>query len=238
MNLTIARITIRGLLGRTRFLLLLPLPVILVGLTTLAHTTHPDRPHDWAPGILSGFGFAVLLPLIALIVGTGVLGAEIEDGTIAHILTKPLPRSQIILAKLAVAVLVTTVVSAVPMFIAGVITDSMRLGAGLVLACLVGALAYCALFLLLSLVTRRPVLLGLLYVLLWEGLLGNLLAGTRALSVEQYVLTLASRASGTTLLDSYVSLPVSIAMSVVFLLAGTLLAINRLRSFSLTGETS
>ena len=118
MNLTIARITIRGLFGRTRFLLLLPLPVILVGLTALARFMHPHDPRDWAPGILSGFGFAVLLPLIALIVGTGVLGAEIDDGTIAHILTKPLPRSQIILSKLAVSVLITTVVSAVPMFIA------------------------------------------------------------------------------------------------------------------------
>lgn len=238
MDLTIARITLRGLLGRTRFLLLLPLPVILVGLTALAHSMRPDQPDDWAPVILSGFGFAVLLPLIALIVGTGVLGAEIDDGTITHILTKPLPRSQIILAKLAVAVLVTTVVSAVPMFLAGLITDSVRLGAGLALACLVGALAYCAFFVLLSLITRRAVLLGLVYVLIWEGLLGNLLSGTRVLSVEQYVLTLASHAGGTTLLDSHVSLPVSIVMSAVFLLAGTILAINRLRSFSLTGETS
>jgi ABC-2 type transport system permease protein len=214
------------------------MPILLVGLTALAHALKPDEAAQWAGPILHGFGFAVLLPLIALIVGTGVLGAEIDDGTIVHILTKPLPRRQIVLAKLAVAVAVTAVVSAVPMFVAGVIADSVRFGLGLALACVVGSIAYCAFFLLLSLVTRRPVLLGLLYVLLWEGLLGNLLAGTRALSIEQYVLTIAAKAGDTTLLESHVSIQVSITMSVVFLLAGTLLAIDRLRSFTLTGETS
>jgi ABC-2 type transport system permease protein len=129
-------------------------------------------------------------------------------------------------------------VSAVPMFVSGVITDSVRFGLGLALASAVAAIAYCAFFLLLSLVTRRPVLLGLLYVLLWEGLLGNLLAGTRALSIEQYALTIAAKSGGTALLDNHVSIQVSIAMSFVFLLAGTILAIDRLRSFTLTGETS
>ena len=51
--------------------------------------------------MLVGLGLAVVLPVIALIVGTGVLGSEIDDGTIVHILTKPLPRRDIILAKLA-----------------------------------------------------------------------------------------------------------------------------------------
>lgn len=238
MNLTIARITALGLFGRRRFLLLVPLPVILVGLAALAHGLKPDHVGEWAQPILHGFGFAVLLPLIALIVGTGVLGAEIDDGTIVHILTKPLPRRQIVLAKLAVAVGITTLVTGVPMFVAGVIIDSVRLGLGLALACLAGSAAYSALFLVLSLVTRRPVLFGLLYVLLWEGLLGNLLAGTRVLSVQQYVLTLAARSSGTDLLQGRVSLEVSVGMSLVFLLAGTFLAVDRLRSFTLTGETS
>jgi ABC-2 type transport system permease protein len=238
MNLIIARITARGLLGRRRFLLLLPLPVLLIGLTVLAHALRPDRALDWAGPILHGFGFAVLLPLIALIVATGVLGAEIDDGTIVHILTKPLPRRQIVLAKLAVAIGVTVLASAVPMFVAGVIVNSVRFGLGLALACVVGSVGYCALFLLLSLLTRRPVLLGLLYVLLWEGLLGNLLAGTRALSIQQYTLTVAARTGGTSLLGSHVSLRVSVAMTAVLLVAGTILAIDRLRSFTLTGETS
>jgi len=93
-------------------------------------------------------------------------------------------------------------------------------------------------FLVLSLLTRRPVLIGLVYVLLWEGLLGNLLASTRELSIRQYAATVADRIAPSDLLQTHVGLPVAIVMSAVFLVGGTLVAIDRLRSFTLTGETS
>jgi ABC-2 type transport system permease protein len=175
-----------------------------------------------------------VLPVIALIVGTGVLGSEVDDGTIVHVLTKPLPRRDIILAKLLVASGVTALTAAVPLFVAGVLAGSVRLGVGLAVAATVGALAYSALFLLLSLLTRRPVLLGLVYILVWEGLLGRFVSGTRVLSIEQYVITIADRISPTGLFQGRVSLPVA----AIFALGGTLYAINRLGSFSMAGETS
>ncbi|MCW2643436.1 MAG: hypothetical protein JWP76_5742 [Dactylosporangium sp.] len=236
-NSTIARITTRGLFGRRRFLLLLPLPMLLVGLALLADGLGAPT-HAWAQPVLVGLGFAAVLPVISLIVGTGVLGSEIDDGTLVHILAKPLPRREIIVTKLAVAVAVTAVTVGVPMFIAGLIAGSARLGLGLAVGCVVGAFAYSALFLALSLVTRRPVLLGLLYVLIWEGVLGNFLAGTRILSIQQYVTAVAVRVGDTELLTGTVSVPVSVVMAVIFTLGGTLLAIDRLRSFSVAGETS
>src|SRR2546430_1789835 len=113
MNLTIAWITARALLGRRRVLLLLPFPVLVVGLTLIAHAIKPDAASDWAEPIIDHLGFGVMVPVIALIVGTAVLGAEIEDGTIVHILAKPLPRREIILAKLAVAAAIIATVAAV-----------------------------------------------------------------------------------------------------------------------------
>jgi ABC-2 type transport system permease protein len=237
MNSTVLMITVRGMLGRRRFLLLLPLPVILVGLAVLANGLGAD-PSDWATPVIVAFGFAVMVPLVALIVGTGVLGSEIDDGTIVHILAKPLPRREIILAKLVVAVSVTAVTTGVPMYMAGLVAGSSRLSVGLVAGCLLGAFAYSAIFLALSLLTRRPVLLGLLYVLVWEGVLGNLLSGTRLLSVQQYSISVADRISGSPLLHSTVSVPVAVVMGLVFAVGGTVLAIDRLRSFSMAGETS
>jgi ABC-2 type transport system permease protein len=236
-NSTIARITTRGLFGRRRFLLLLPLPMLLVGLALLADGLGAPT-HAWAQPVLVGLGFAAVLPVISLIVGTGVLGSEIDDGTLVHILAKPLPRREIIVTKLAVAVAVTAVTVGVPMFIAGLIAGSAQLGLGLAVGCVVGAFAYSALFLALSLLTRRPVLLGLLYVLIWEGVLGNFLAGTRILSIQQYVTAVAVRVGDTELLTGTVSVAVSVVMAVVFTVGGTLLAIDRLRSFSVAGETS
>ncbi|MEV6598028.1 ABC transporter permease subunit [Actinoplanes sp. NPDC051346] len=234
---TVAWITARGLFGRKRALLLLPLPMLLVGLAWLCQAYNVD-PAEWGPAVLIGLGLAVLLPVVSLIVGTGVLGSEVDDGTIVHILTKPLPRRDIILAKLGVAVLVSTVTAAVPLFVAGWMADSPAWGGALVAAAFVGALAYSALFLLLSLVTRRPVLLGLVYILVWEGLLGRFVSGTRVLSIQQYVITIADKITPTALLDAKVSLPVAVVMGAIFVLGSAIFAVDRLRSFSVAGETS
>ncbi|MEU4475210.1 ABC transporter permease subunit [Micromonospora sp. NPDC023888] len=234
---TITWITARGLFGRRRFLLLLPLPLVLLGLAVLCRSLGVD-PGEWGPPVLVGLGLAVVLPVVALIIGTGVLGAEIDDGTVVHILTKPLPRWQIVLPKLAVAAGVTAATVAVPLYVAGVLADSVRLGLALAVAGTLGALAYSALFLALSLVTRRPVLLGLVYVLIWEGLLGNFVSGTKVLSIQQYVIALTDRIAPTGLLETTVSVPVASVMTALVSVGFTVLAIDRLRSFSVAGETS
>jgi ABC-2 type transport system permease protein len=237
MNLTIARITARALFGRRRFLLLLPLPALVIGLAVLANSLGAG-PKDWGSPVIVGLGLSVVLPVIALVVGTGVLGSEIDDGTLSHILAKPLPRSEIILSKLVVAIAVTAVTVGVPLFITGLIAGSVPLALGLVVGSVVGSIAYSALFMALSLLTRRPVLVGLLYVLVWEGLLSNLLDGTRLLSIRQYVITAADRIAQSDILTARVSLPLALGMTFVFGVGATLLAIDRLRSFSVVGETS
>jgi ABC-2 type transport system permease protein len=234
---TVSWITARGLFGRRRFLLLLPLPALLVVLAVVARASGVDPGH-WGQPVLLGLGLAVVLPVIALIVGTGVLGSEIDDGTVVHILTKPLPRWQIVLPKLAVAAGVTAVTVAVPLYVAAVLADSVRLGVALAAASAVGAVAYSALFLALSLLTRRPVLLGLVYVLIWEGLLSNVVSGTGVLSIQQYVVAIADRIAPTALLETNVSAPVAVVMSALVTAGFTVLSIDRLRSFSVAGETS
>jgi ABC-2 type transport system permease protein len=236
MNPTIVRITTRALFGRRRFLLLLPLPLLVVGLAVLADSLG-EPPEEWGPPIIVGLGIAVVLPVLALVIGTGVLGAEIDDGTIVHILAKPLPRREIILAKVCVAVVITAITIAVPMFAIGLLAGSTRLAVGLAVASAVGAAAYSALFVALSLLTRRPVLVGLVYVLIWEGLLGNVLSGTQVLSIQQYVIAVADRISQSSFLATSVSLPVSLAMAFVVTVGATVLAIDRLRSFTVVGET-
>jgi len=82
------------------------------------------------------------------------------------------------------------------------------------------------------------VLLGLVYILVWEGLLSRFVTGTRVLSIEQYVIAIADRIAPTGMLVSNVSVAVSVVMAAIFAVGCTIYAVDRLRSFSMAGETS
>jgi ABC-2 type transport system permease protein len=237
LNPTVASITLRGLFGRKRALLLLPIPVLMIGLTVLANGV-ANSETQWVDPLIRGLGFAVVVPIVALIIGTSVVGSEIDDGTIVHILTKPLSRTEIILAKLAVAAIASALVSGLTMFVCGLIGVSTQFAVGVGFGAAIASVCYSALFVMLSLVTRRPALFGLLYIVVWESLLGNLLTGTRNLSIEQIGLTLAARMADTIMLPTHVKLPTAIVMSCLFVIVPTLIAIQRLRAFTLAGETS
>jgi ABC-2 type transport system permease protein len=237
MNPTVAGITFRALLGRKRALLLIPLPLIVIGLSALAAGSD-DELVEWVPPLLGGVGFAVAVPIVSLIIGTSVFGAEIDDGTIVHILTKPLSRTSIVLAKLAVAAMVTALVNGAMMLVAALIGVSVRFALAVCAAAVIASVCYCALFMMVSLLTRRSALIGLVYIVVWEGLLGNLLSGTQSLSVEQFAFTFTNKFSGSDLMPITVSLPVAITMSAVFVAVGAFISVDRLRSFTLAGETS
>jgi ABC-2 type transport system permease protein len=237
MNMTVAGLTLRSLLGRRRVWLVVPMPVILIVLTLVGHFRRPGET-EWIGPIMQAVGFGVVVPVMALVIGASVLGSEIDDGTIVHILTKPLPRREILFAKLVVASAVTAVVTGITMFVAGLIALDVRFGVGMAVGAVVASICYSALFVAISLVSRRPVLVGLLYVLLWEGLLTHLLTSGGVISIEAYAVTIANRIGGGDLLDTTVSLQTAIVMSVVFLVGFSWYGITRLKSFSLTGETN
>ena len=71
----------------------------------------------------------------------------------------------------------------IPVLVAGLIlmSDEPALGIGFALGALVSGIAYCALFAFLSVMNRHAVVIGLIYLLIWEGLLGGLL-GRRPLA--------------------------------------------------------
>ncbi|HYJ77555.1 MAG TPA: ABC transporter permease subunit, partial [Actinomycetes bacterium] len=158
MNRTIAELTLRTLLGRRRAWLLLVLPVALLILSVLLRlTVGQDDRTDVAVVVLGAFAIATVVPLIALIAGTGALGGEIDDGSIVYLLSKPVSRHVIITTKLAVSGAVVTLFGAVPVFLAGLVLvgGQDRLAVAFGLGALVAGVTYCAAFLLLSVLTRN-----------------------------------------------------------------------------------
>ena len=60
---TVAYITARGLFGRRRVLLLLPLPAILVALALICRLNDVN-PAQWGQPVVVGMGLAVMLPVV------------------------------------------------------------------------------------------------------------------------------------------------------------------------------
>ncbi|HKA69553.1 MAG TPA: ABC transporter permease [Actinomycetes bacterium] len=241
MNPVIASITWRGALGRRRAILLFVFPALLLTLTILLSALGGD-PEDWLSAVVGGLGIGAMIPILALIVGTSVLGVEIEDGNIVHVLTKPVPRQEIIITKLAVASAVTALFGAVPIVLATIIAMPGSLGTafGLGVAALVGSIVYSAVFVMLSALTKRAVPIGLLYILIWENLLGGLAAarGVRALSVRQYTMRIAAELSDLSGINAKVGLSTAIVMSIVFTALATYFAIRKLRAFTIAGDVT
>ncbi|MBW3550060.1 MAG: Tol-Pal system protein TolB, partial [Proteobacteria bacterium] len=71
--------------------------------------------------------------------------------------------------------------AALPIAVAAIVGGAGHLALGFAVGATVGAGAYSAVFRALSVASRRPVAMGLIYILLWENLLAGLVEGTRVL---------------------------------------------------------
>jgi ABC-2 type transport system permease protein len=187
---------------------------------------------------LYGLGMVVIVPLVALIATTGVLAPEIDDGSISYLLAKPISRHVIVVSKLAVAAVCVLVFGALPMLIAGLVlvADQPEVGLGFALGALAGGLAYCALFSLLSVLTRHAVVIGLVYLLIWEGLLGGLLDGIRWLSITRWAGAITEEVAGDLGLVTDLGPVYAVVATLVVIVVCTWLTGQRLRGFNLTGD--
>jgi ABC-2 type transport system permease protein len=239
INGTVAKITFRATMGRKRAFLFAITPLILLVVTALLKLASPEQA-SWPADILGVFGFSVVLPLTALIIGTSVLGAEIDDGSIVHLLATPVRRSAVIITKFAVAAGLTMIFVALPELLAGVIATGgvTRLAVGVFAGAIAGSVIYNAVFVLVSVLTTRAIAVGLLYLLVWESLLGNLVSGASELSVSQYSLGVANSIARDPALNAHLTLgTVAVAGSIVTV-AALALAIRRLAAFSLKGDAA
>lgn len=232
------QITVRGMLGRRRVLVLLalaaPLIVLAVALRLSGHGNEAV-----ALPVLQLYGLGALLPLVALIAGTAMFGTEIDDGTIVYLLAKPISRHLMVVTRLAVAIGMCVVFAAVPTLAAGLIMGGLSGGVTMAffVAALAGAVAYCAIFVLLGIVTRRAVVAGLVYTLVWEGAVAQAVPGAQDVSVQQWSLAVGKALASSASIHSAVgNVWVALAMLLAVAIGATILAGDRLRSLSLTGD--
>jgi ABC-2 type transport system permease protein len=145
---------------------------------------------------------------------------------------------RIALSKILVAAGLTAVLVVPAVLLATAIvgsrSDTATTLVGFGVACLIGGSAYAAAFVALSLFTTRALLLGLAYVLIWEGVLSGILEGTKFLSIRQATLGVAA-ALGVDTPGEPLAPTVSVLVLVVVLVGSFLLASWRLARFEIRG---
>lgn len=235
MNPLVATITLRAMLGRARSLLLLLLPLTLILLAVGMRLFNFDEP-DVTAMVLRTYALGVVLPLVTLIVGTGVLGAEIDDGTVLYLLAKPVPRSVITLTKLVVAIGLSALFAAVPTLIAGLVLMGFAggLAVGMGAGALAASAAYCAIFVALSVSLRHALAVGLIYILVWESLIATAVDGAAVLSVQAWALTIGDAIATGPQLPSHVGVTAAVVLVAAVLSAGFAVTNRRLGSMTLT----
>jgi ABC-type transport system involved in multi-copper enzyme maturation permease subunit len=129
-----------------------------------------------------------ILPLFTLSYASQAFGAEREERTLIWLLTRPMPRSAIYLAKF-VGTLPWCLAFSLGGFVALCLAGGDQGRTALRLywpAALAGTVAFAALFHLIGAVFRRPVVVGLVYVFFFEALVGALPGSLKLLSLTFY----------------------------------------------------
>ena len=194
----IYRLTLRALLlqRRTILLVLLALAPVLVAFIYAVAAKQGAHHLRFYSHMMQELFVPTIAAVVALVIGVSALGDEREDGTIYYLVATPQSRLGLIVTKVAAAwtatllLLVPSVVVSALLILKGGVDASSILWpvAGVALA----TLAYCGVAGWLSLRTRRPIVIGVLYILLWEGSIATYAASADRLSIAAYGRALAA----------------------------------------------
>jgi ABC-2 type transport system permease protein len=234
MNPTILRLSTQALLGRRRGVVLVLIPAVLLVLAVVVQALTDDAVGYEA---VVSLGFTLALPLVALLASTAVLGPEVDDGSIVYLLSKPVSRHVIAASKYVVAWAATMVLGALPLLVAGLVLDvsdprqAIAWGVGGAVA----GTAYTALFLGLAAFTRHAVVIGLLFALLWEGVLGNVLDGIRWVAIGAWGREVATEISSQVHAQD-IGLGYAVVAAAIVSVVSLWFTGDRLRSFTLRGD--
>jgi ABC-2 type transport system permease protein len=238
---TIFSLALRQLLTGKRWLALCALaavPILLSWFDRMGDTENAFLQEGF-PEIVIG----VIVPMLTLLLAGSVFASDMEEGTASIVLSKPISRMTILLERFAATVLLalaltlgSSLLSILVQWGRAANLGSLMLAATAAVA--VGTIVYAALFIALSLVTRRGIIIGLLYVLIWESTLAGQFAGTRSLSVREYMFTILSALDRTGLAQQITAVTprTALLLGLVVLSLALGFALLRLKNYEVTEQ--
>lgn len=197
-------LTLRQHLHGKRWVAAAALFLLPAALVVVIRSTAREVPGTWLE-FLFAFLFIpqALLPLVALLYASGMIQDEQEEQTITYLLIRPIPKWALYAVKLLATLTTTVVLTAVftALTFAAVYVGGDAGGENIPLRCLkavgvhsLAVAAYCCVFGLMSLLTKRTLVVGILYAVIVEGLMANLPLSVRLVTVIYYARVIVYRA--------------------------------------------
>lgn len=200
---TLYTLTSRQYLHGKRWMVMAVLFLLPAGLALLVRATAHDVPRVGLEFIFV-FMFIpqALLPLVALVYASGMIQDEQEEQTLTYLLIRPIPKWALYAVKLLATLTLTVALTAVftALTYAAIYVGGHSNVENIPLRCLKAAsihslavVSYCCLFGLMSLLTQRTLVVGILYAAIIEGLLANIPFSIRLITVIYYTRLIAYR---------------------------------------------
>jgi ABC-2 type transport system permease protein len=223
-------LSLRQLTGRWRLALIFLLAALPVGLAIIVSIVDGDADdfdESFINILLDGMLVAAILPIVTMALSTAAFGNEVEDRTLSYLVLKPIARWRIAMPKVLASIAISgplLIASGVAAALLGFDGD-VRAAVAVGVAIFAGVAAYAALFTWLGLLTNRAIAFALIYVLLWEGVIGSFLQGVNYLSIRGYTLAImygidetAFEELGSRVIEFPAGIVGAVAVTVVFLL--------------------
>jgi ABC-2 type transport system permease protein len=227
----IYRILVRAIVTRGRLLALLALGAVGVVVGVIIGVSDIGNPVRASTRFVDTFGLSLYVPVVTLIFSAASLGEAADDGSLVHLWLRPVRRSVIALAGAAASRTVSLPVAVIPVALAGGLASGGDTGVigGAVVSAGLGVLVYSSLFTLLGLRTRRSLVWGLAYILLWEGFVASAGRNAARLAVRAYTRSVLTDVTGVELRLATVSPAYAVAVPLALAVAGVVLTTRRLR---------
>ena len=123
-------------------------------------------------GIGSAMLLALAVPVVAIVIGAGALGAERRDETLSFVVLRPMPRSALAAVKTATAILAASAISLIGALALGIAHVAQfgdaSLIAGMAYAVLIATALYVSVMVPLGFLTDRAVLIAMVYLFVFE----------------------------------------------------------------------
>ncbi len=159
----------------------------------------PDASAQEAYSRVSSIFVYHILALVSAIFTTAIISQEVEQRTIVYLLTRPVPRWKLLTLRYAASVIVVAFVGILCAVLSSIGAyhgfGSNPLLAKDCAALVVGACAYGALFLLVSLMFNRAMIICLLFAFGWETAVPNMPGEMYYLSIYSYLQGIAQHPS-------------------------------------------